>query len=59
MGLYTMAFGAAFSIGPWAGTVLLERAGATVLWASMFVLGALSALLFSRVTAPSPTVDNA
>ena len=49
MGLYTMAFGAAFAIGPWAGTLLLDRAGATVLWASMFVFGILSALLFSRV----------
>jgi MFS family permease len=56
MGLYTMAFGAAFAIGPWAGTLLLDRAGATVLWTSMFLFGALSALLFSRVAVASAPV---
>lgn len=43
MGLYMMAFGAAFSFGPWLGTEILERLGGRVLWGIMFVLGAVSA----------------
>ncbi len=50
MGMFTMTFGAAFTIGPWLGTELLERAGPRPLWAVMFVLGALSAVLMGRVT---------
>ncbi|MEO7918136.1 MAG: MFS transporter [Thermoanaerobaculia bacterium] len=56
MGLYTMAFGAAFAIGPWAGTLLLDQAGSNILWASMFVFGAFSALLFSRVVVEPPAL---
>jgi len=49
MGLYSMAFSIAFAIGPWLGATLLERAGATSLWISMFALGSLSAALLGRV----------
>jgi predicted MFS family arabinose efflux permease len=52
-GLYTMVFSIAFGIGPWAGTVVLERAGARVLWGLTFVLGALAAAVFLRL--PEPT----
>jgi predicted MFS family arabinose efflux permease len=52
-GLYTMVFSIAFGIGPWAGTVVLERAGARVLWGLTFVLGALAAVVFMRL--PEPT----
>ncbi len=52
-GLYTMVFSIAFGVGPWAGTVVLERAGARVLWGLTFVLGALAAALFMRL--PEPT----
>ena len=38
-GLYTMTFSLAFAIGPWAGTVVLERLGALTLWSLTFVLG--------------------
>jgi MFS family permease len=48
-GLYTMAFSLAFAIGPWAGTVVLERAGARVLWGATFLLGALAAAMFLRL----------
>ena len=48
MGLYMMAFSAAFMLGPWLGTQLLERFGATVLWTAIFGLGMLSALVLSR-----------
>ncbi|HEX8361242.1 MAG TPA: MFS transporter, partial [Longimicrobium sp.] len=45
MGAYTMAFGLAFAVGPWAGTVVLDRAGSTVLWSLMLVLGAAAAVV--------------
>ncbi len=50
MGLYTMAWGFAFLIGPWAGTLVLERCGATVLWLAMLGLGLLSAAVLGRLT---------
>jgi MFS family permease len=53
MGLYTMSFSLAFAIGPWLGTVMLERFGPTVLWGVMFLFGCLSAAMFLRA-APSP-----
>jgi MFS family permease len=52
-GLYTMVFSIAFGVGPWAGTVVLERAGARVLWGVTFVLGAIAAAVFMRL--PEPT----
>ena len=52
-GLYTMTFSLAFAIGPWAGTVVLERAGARILWGATFLLGALAAVLFMRMPEPS------
>jgi predicted MFS family arabinose efflux permease len=51
-GLYTMTFSLAFAIGPWAGTVVLERAGARLLWALTFVLGAIAAAMFLRMPEP-------
>ena len=54
-GLYTMVFSIAFGVGPWAGTVVLERAGARVLWGATFLLGAIAAAMFvkpARALAP-------
>jgi predicted MFS family arabinose efflux permease len=51
-GLYTMTFSVAFAIGPWAGTVVLERAGARVLWGLTFALGTIAAALFLRMPEP-------
>jgi MFS family permease len=48
MGLYSMTFSVGFALAPWLGATLLERAGATILWISMFVLGSLSAVLLAR-----------
>ena len=53
-GLYTMVFSIAFGVGPWAGTVVLERAGARVLWGLTFLLGALAAAIFVRLPEPVP-----
>jgi predicted MFS family arabinose efflux permease len=52
-GLYTMVFSIAFGVGPWAGTVVLERAGARVLWGLTFLLGALAAAIFVKLPEPS------
>jgi predicted MFS family arabinose efflux permease len=52
-GLYTMTFSVAFAIGPWAGTVVLERLGARILWSLTFVLGLIAAAMFLRL--PEPT----
>ena len=49
MGLYSMTFSVGFALGPWLGTLLLDSRGATVLWVSMFALGAVSAGLLARV----------
>ena len=52
-GLYTMVFSIAFGVGPWAGTVVLERAGARVLWGLTFILGLIAAAIFVRLPEPS------
>jgi MFS family permease len=49
MGLYTMAFGFAFSLAPWTGTYLLDHFGGNVVWGVMFIAGCLSALLLMIV----------
>jgi len=53
MGLYAMAVGVAFTIGPWFGLLFLGRYGATALWVFMGLFGALSALAFWRVVSAS------
>ncbi len=52
-GLYTMVFSLAFAIGPWAGTVVLERAGARILWGLTFLLGVFAAAMFLRLPEPA------
>lgn len=39
MGVYAMTFGLAFTVGPWAGTQLLDRFGPFTLWSTMFAVG--------------------
>jgi MFS family permease len=51
MGAYTMAFGLAFAVGPWAGTVVLDQAGGAVLWSLMLVLGAAAAVVMGIAAA--------
>jgi predicted MFS family arabinose efflux permease len=52
-GLYTMVFSVAFAIGPWAGTVALDRFGARVLWGATFLLGLIAGAMFLRMTEPA------
>ena len=49
MGFYTMAFGTAFALGPWLGTLVLERAGAWTLWLGCLGAGAVSTLMLMRL----------
>jgi MFS family permease len=51
MGFYTMAFSVAFTIGPWLGTLLMDRYGSTSTWLTVFLFGLVSAILMSRITA--------
>jgi MFS family permease len=47
MGAYYVAFGLALAVGPWAGTLFMERFGAPLLWAAVFALGVGSACLMA------------
>lgn len=49
MGLYSMAFNIAFTIGPWLGTEVLERYASRALWLSTLAAGALGAALLAGV----------
>ena len=47
-----MAFSFAFSVGPWAGTLVLDRFGGRVLWGATFLLGLLAAAMLWRLPDP-------
>jgi MFS family permease len=49
MGLYTMSFSFAFSVGPWLGAMLLDVRGPQMLWGAAFLSGCISTLLMSRI----------
>jgi MFS family permease len=49
MGLYTMSFSFAFSVGPWLGAMLLDTHGPQTLWGAVFLSGCISTLLMSRI----------
>ena len=49
MGFYQMTIGIAFAIGPWLGTIVLQRSGAATLWLGALVCGCLSAAALSRI----------
>jgi MFS family permease len=51
MGLYSMSFSSAFTFGPWAGLLLLDRAGPVVLWTAAFAVGVFATFLFARLPA--------
>jgi MFS family permease len=61
LGFYTMAFGVAFTVGPWLGTLVLERWGGFALWTACLPLGLLSVWGLGRVSGrdkaelPNPT----
>src|SRR5580704_2795869 len=59
MGLYTMSFSIAFSLGPFLGTGLLQRWGPHGLWGVAFVSGCISALIMSRIRTKTSNVPAA
>src|ERR1700722_18180615 len=54
MGLYTMSFSIAFSLGPFLGAELLQHRGPHGLWGVAFVSGCISALMMSRIGTRNP-----
>ncbi|MGH9364436.1 MAG: MDR family MFS transporter [Thermoanaerobaculia bacterium] len=52
-GLFTMSFSLAFAVGPWAGTLVLDRFGGRVLWVGTFLLGLLAAAMMLRLPEPA------
>jgi MFS family permease len=53
-GLFAMSFSLAFSLGPWGGTLVLERFGGKVLWGATFLLGLAAAAMLSRLEERAP-----
>ncbi len=49
MGLFQMNFSLAVTVGPWAGTIVLEHFGAQILWISCFLLCLVSVFMFLRI----------
>ncbi len=56
-GLFAMSFSLAFSVGPWAGTLVLDRFGGNVLWGAAFLLGLLAAAMMLRLPEPTRQVE--
>lgn len=52
MGMAQMGMALAFTIGPWAGNAVLERAGGRVVWGATFVLGLAAAAALARLPEP-------
>jgi MFS family permease len=48
MGLYTMSWGIAFTLGPWVGTEALDRFGGTALWAGVCIFSMMAAFVMLR-----------
>jgi predicted MFS family arabinose efflux permease len=49
MGVYTMTFSIAFTLGPWLGTAVMDRFGPTTLWVCALGFGCLSAAMMTRL----------
>jgi MFS family permease len=49
MGAYSMSAAAAFALGPWAGTRILEAWGGRAVWSIMILCGAVAGLLYWRM----------
>jgi predicted MFS family arabinose efflux permease len=54
MGLYTLSFAVAFTVGPWAGTEVYAAFGSPILWGGAFALGIISAVLFALYRERAP-----
>jgi predicted MFS family arabinose efflux permease len=52
-GLFAMSFSLSFALGPWAGTLVLDRFGGRILWGTTFLLGLLAAAMLWRLREPA------
>ena len=52
MGLYTMGFSVALAVGPWLGTAIMERFGASAVWMGTFVCGLITAVMIWYLRVP-------
>jgi MFS family permease len=50
IGAYHLTFSLAFTVGPWVGTLLFERFGATTVWSVSFCTAMISSLLLYRMS---------
>ena len=57
-GAYASTFSLALLVGPWAGTIALERVGGTALWLGTLVVGLLGAAVLSIIDEPSRAHDS-
>ncbi len=48
MGIYTMSWGLAFTLGPWLGTVALDRFGGRALWLGVFTFAMIAVVVLAR-----------
>jgi MFS family permease len=51
-GAYASTFSLAMLVGPWAGTIALERVGGTALWCGVLVVGLLGAAVLGLTDEP-------
>jgi len=49
MGVYTMSWGLAFTLGPWLGTVALDRVGGPALWLGVFAFSMIAVFVLGRI----------
>ena len=54
LGAYSMSWGLAFTLGPAAGTAVLDRFGPATLWTAMLMLGIASAGIIAAAARPAP-----
>lgn len=59
MGLYLVSFSMGFAVGPWLGTLVLERFGARALWGGCFVACLVAAWFLSKVREDEPQAEAA
>lgn len=52
-GLFAMSSSLSFALGPWAGTLALDRFGGKVLWSAAFLFGLAAAAMLSRLREPT------
>jgi predicted MFS family arabinose efflux permease len=59
MGAFASTFSLALIVGPWLGAVMLDRVGASVTWATMFVVGLFAASLTTLTKDREPQLAQA